>query len=414
MAYLSNKRFLLLFILFFIPFFAYSQNYSGYEFRKFSLTLNGGASLGDTNRNEYFLSSNFTTNTKDTYSFGGGLQYALTPAWSLELGYQRTNIKGLDDPFETQMNMISFKNIINLNQLLMINVITERINPFLTAGVGYDMYNYRSGSEEIYNHNSSYNLGAGLAFKLTNTVDLFSHYDFHIGSNEMDNETEGWGADLINSLTAGIRLNFGKPKAIHPSWKPFPADLSQSDYDLFMAQVNRVDKLNSQLNQLEERSDFNDKHHDSAIQDNRAAIDSLNVRMDKLEQRMDTLELALANLKGLIHPVTVNQETGRAELLPAGHYVQIFSSYGISSAQRVRNNALDQLKNSLQNAEQKIFIIKRKQYYEVFIGVLTEFEDASNIQQIMTDFHADAYVISFPRPVNLLTDFEGLNVVDEN
>jgi hypothetical protein len=32
----------------------------------------------------------------------------------------------------------------------------------------------------------------------------------------------------------------------------------------------------------------------------------------------------------------------------------------------------------------------------------------------MQDFHEDAYVISFPRPVNLNTDFEGLKVVDEN
>lgn len=412
MDYSINKKLLFLFIIGFIPILGYSQHYSGYEFRKVSLTLNGGASLGDTNRNEYFLSSNFSTNTKDTYSLGGAIQYALTPAWSLELGYQRTIIKGLGKPFETQMNMISFRNIINLNQLLMINLITERINPFITAGVGYDLYNYRLANEKIYNHNSSYNLGAGIAFKLTNTVDLYSHYDFHIGSNEIDNETEGWGADLINALTAGIRINFGKAQAIHPSWKPFPADLSQSDYELFKAQVDRINNLNKQLNQLEERSDFNDQQHDSTIADNRAAIDSLKGRMDKLEQRMDDLELAFENLKGSINPVSVDQKTGKAELLPAGHYVQIFASYGLSPAQRVRNHAISQLNSVLQNAEGKIFIIKRKQYYEVLIGVLTEFGDALNIQQIMTDFHEDAYVISFPRPVNLMTDFEGLKTVD--
>ncbi|PAU95318.1 hypothetical protein CK503_03745 [Aliifodinibius salipaludis] len=412
MTYLINKRFLLLFIIIFIPIFGYSQSYSGNDFRKLSLTFNGGVSLGDTNRGEYFLSSNFSTNTKDTYSFGGGIQYALTPAWSLELGYQRTRIRGLDSPFETQVNMISFNNIINLNQLLLLNLISERINPFLSAGVGYDLYSYSGPNEKNYNHNSSYNLGAGIAYKLSNTVDLFTHYNYHIGSNKIDNETNGWGADLINSLTGGIRINFGKPKAIHPSWKPHPADLSQSDYDLFMAQGDRIDKLHTKLDQLEKRSELNDQHLDSTIQDNRTSIDSLNVRLDILEQRMDTLELALSNLQGSINPVIVNQETGRAELLPAGHYVQIFASSGISSAQRVRNRAVAQLNSSLQNAKEKIFIIKRKQYYEVLIGVFTEFNDASNIQQIMTDFHADAYVISFPRPVNLLPDFEGLKVID--
>ncbi|MEL7833287.1 porin family protein [Fodinibius sp. Rm-B-1B1-1] len=409
-----KKESIWLFIFMLISLVSWGQNHQGYDFRRVSVTVNGGTSLGDTNRNEYFLSSNFTTNIKDTPTFGLGVQYALTPIWSLELGYQRTQIRGLDRPFETNLNQIAFRNIINLNQLLMINQITERFNPFLTAGLGYDLYNYRSSEDEISNHNSSYNLGGGLAYKLTNTVDLFTHYDYHIGSNELDNETEGWGSDLINSLTAGIRLNFGKAKAIHPSWKPVPADLSQSDYKLFMAQVDRIDKLNAQLDQLEGRSDQNDQQHDSTIQNNRTDIDSLMVRMNNLEQQIDDLKLALGNLKGSLNPVSVNSETGKAQLLPAGNYVQIFASYNLSPAQRVRNHAVDRLNNSLSNATEKIFIIKRKNYYEVLIGVFNQFDDASNIQQIMTDFHEDAYVISFPRPVNLNIDFEGLKVVDEN
>lgn len=409
-----NKGSIWLCLLFAIPIISPAQNYSSYDFRTISLAVNGGASLGDTNRNEYFLSSNFTTNTQDTPTFGAGLQYALTPAWSLELGYQRTQIRGLQKPFETSVNQISFRNIINLNQLLMINLITERINPFVTAGVGYDMYNYRNSVEnnEIYNHNSSYNLGSGLAYKLTNTIDLYTHYDFHIGSNEMDNETAGWGADLINSLTAGIRLNFGKPKAIHPSWKPFPADLSQSDYTLLMAQIDHINNLRTQINALEERSDQNDQLHNADIQENRSEIDSLKTRMDVLEQRMDSLELALPNLNGSINAVDVDKHSGMVELLPAGHYVQVFASYNLSPAQLVRNYAVDRLQNSLEDAAGKIFIIKRKQFYEVLIGILSDFDDAAEIRGIMQDFHADAYVISFPRPVNLNTDFEGLKVMD--
>ena len=406
-----KKGFLVLFLLAIIPSIGFAQDYFGYEFRKLSLTVNSGASFGDTNRGEYFLSSNFSTNTKDTYSFGGGIQYALTPAWSLELGYQQTKIRGLDYPFETQMNMISFRNIINLNQLLMINVITERINPFLTAGVGYDLYNYHAPNEKIYNHNSSYNLGAGIAYKLSNTIDLFTHYDYHIGSNEMDNETEGWGADLINSLTAGIRLNFGKPNAIHPSWKPFPMDLSRSDYNTIMAQADRIHSLSNKVDEIDKQNQESHQQFDIDISNNRTEIDSLNIRMDRLEQRMEDLEMAFANMQGHLNPITVDQETGVAELLPAGHYVQVFATYSFPIAQRVRDHAVGRLNNSLQDIEEKIFIIKRRQYYEVLIGVLTEFNDASTIQQIMTDFHKDAYVISFPRPVNLLVDFEDLKVV---
>ncbi len=411
MALSIKKGFLVLCIFAILPSLGFTQDFFGHEFRKFSLTVNGGASFGDTNRGEYFLSSNFSTNTKDTYSFGGGIQYALTPAWSLELGYQQTHIKGLDYPFETQMNMISFRNIINLNQLLMINLITERINPFLTAGVGYDLYNYRDISEKIYNHNSSYNLGAGIAYKLSNTIDLFTHYDYHIGSNEMDNETEGWGADLINSLTAGIRLNFGKPNAIHPSWKPFPRELNHTDYNTLMTYAERIQALSDKIDEIDKQNRKAHRGFDSAINDNKGEIDSLKVWMNLLEQRVEDLEIAFANLEGQINPITVNQETGTAELLPTGHYVQIFASYNLPTAQLVRDHAINTLHSSLQDAEEKIFIIKRKQYYEVLIGVLTEIKDASNIQHLMTGFHKDAYVISFPRPVNLLIDFEDLKVV---
>ncbi|NIT56976.1 MAG: outer membrane beta-barrel protein, partial [Aliifodinibius sp.] len=321
MALSIKKGFLVLCIFAILPSLGFTQDFFGHEFRKFSLTVNGGASFGDTNRGEYFLSSNFSTNTKDTYSFGGGIQYALTPAWSLELGYQQTHIKGLDYPFETQMNMISFRNIINLNQLLMINLITERINPFLTAGVGYDLYNYRDISEKIYNHNSSYNLGAGIAYKLSNTIDLFTHYDYHIGSNEMDNETEGWGADLINSLTAGIRLNFGKPNAIHPSWKPFPRELNHTDYNTLMTYAERIQALSDKIDEIDKQNRKAHRGFDSAINDNKGEIDSLKVWMNLLEQRVEDLEIAFANLEGQINPITVNQETGTAELLPTGHYV---------------------------------------------------------------------------------------------
>lgn len=408
-----TKRGIGLCLLIIIPIIGSAQSYRGHDFRNLSLTINGGATLGDTNRNEYFLSSNFSTNVKDTPTFGVGMQYVLTPIWSLELGYQRTQIRGLDQPFETNLNSIAFRNIVNLNQLFMINLITERINPFLTAGVGYDLYNYRNPNEEIFNHNSSYNLGGGLAYKLTNAVDLYAHYDYHVGSNELDNETGGWGSDLVNSLTAGIRLNFGKKNAIHPSWKPFPTTLSKTDYDHLMAQSDLLKQLDAKVSELEDRSDNNDQRHDTAIQNNRSDIDSLNVRMNGLAKRMDDLEETLTNMSSTINPVTVDQETGMAELLTAGHYVQLFASYNFSSAQRVRNYAIENLPE-LENAKEKIFIIKRKQYYEVLIGVLTAFTDASDIQQIMTDFHEDAYVISFPRPVNLNTDFEGLKVVDDN
>jgi opacity protein-like surface antigen len=401
------------FIMLIIPIWSYAQDHPGHEFRNFSLTFNGGASLGDTNRGEYLLSSNLSVNTKEAFTFGTSVQYALTPAWSIELGYQRAQITGLDTSFETKLNQLSFRNIINLNQILLINIITERINPYVTVGVGYDMYNYRNTDIEVYNHSSSYNLGAGMAYKLSNTIDLFALYDFHIGSNDIDNDTEGWGADLINSLTGGIRFNFGKSHAIHPSWKPFPVGLSRNDYDTLMGQEARIKMLSDQIAMLKTQNSKEHAQMDIAIANNNAEIDSLKWRMTLLEERMDDLEFALTNLQGTLSPVATNTETEVAELLPAGHYVQLFATYHLPIAERVRNQAIASLKDEFPDRQDNIFIIKRKQFYEVLIGMLTEFNDASSIQQLMTPFHEDAYVISFPRPVNLNMDFEDLKVLQK-
>jgi opacity protein-like surface antigen len=390
---------------------SFSQSFDDMNYRRFSIALNSGASFGDHNRGERILASNFSTDTKDTFTFGGGLQYAVTPAWSVELGYQRAVIRGVNNPFETNMNLIELTNIINLNQILLVNLISDRINPFLTMGFGYDFYTYNYQNTHISNHNSSLNAGAGLAYRLSNSIDLFTHYKFHIGSNSIDNDNEGWGADLINSFTGGIRLNLGKGKSVHPSWRALPVSLSSSDYQTMMAQADRINKLEEQLKQIENQNNNDLEQSEIVIHSDQAAIDSLKIRMTALEKRMDDLERAFVGFQENLQGISVDEETGMAELLPAGHYVQIFAANHLNAAQKVRSYAVNHLQSGLPDVEEKIFVIRRKQFYEVLIGVLSDFEDASSIQVIMSEFHADSYVISFPRAINLAADFEDLNVV---
>lgn len=392
---------------------AFSQSYSNTDYRKLSLSISGGASLGDVNKGFYFMSSNFSTNIENTPTFGAGLQYALTPAWSLELGYQHAQIKGKSEPFETSMNFISLKNFINLNQLFFVNRISNRVNPFLTAGIGYDWFNYDGPDENFFSHNTSYNAGAGVAFKLSNTVDLFTHYEYHLASNAADNYSEGWGADLINSLTGGIRINFGKKNSEHPSWRPAPVDISPAEYNRFVTQADLIDNLNYRVDKVEQ---FNskEKQYSKIINKKSAEIDSLENRIDHLNERITKLENVFSSIKEeSIVKSDVDKETGLTESLPSGHYVQIFATYNLENAQDVTEHAMRYLGDRLQNPEEEIFIILRKQFYEVMIGVFKNFNHADDIKGVMTQIHNDAYVITFPRPINLKTDFEGLKIVDD-
>lgn len=406
---ISKKKLLCFFIFLFSTSTVFSQSYS--EFRRLSFSINAGANFGDFNESSPFLSSNFSVNTENTARFGAGLQYALTPAWSLELGYQHTQIKGTDVSFETNMHLISLKNIINLNQIFFVNRISNRLNPFLTLGVGYDMFHYDGPQANFSDDGTSYNAGAGLAYKLTNTIDLFTHYEYHLGSNNTDNEVNGWGSDLINSLTGGIRINFGRKHSEHLSWRPVPVELSPSDYDRLMAQANLADNLTERMDRMEKHTVEKEKEFETAIAKNSTEINELKTGLHNLSNRVDDLEKAFSNLKGRLADIAVDQETGMAKSLSEGHYVQIFATYYLDIAQNVRQQAIETLTESLPNPTQNIVILHRKKFYEVMIGAFSNFNDADNIQDIMTEVHNDSYVITFPRPKSLMPDFKDMEVV---
>ncbi|MFH5830998.1 outer membrane beta-barrel protein [Halalkalibaculum sp. DA384] len=394
---------------------AFSQHYSNNEYRRLSLSVSGGASLGDMNQGNYFMSSNFSVNTKDTPAFGLGVQYALTPAWSLELGYRHTQVKGRAIPFTSSVNLFTLKNFVNLNQLLFVNRISNRVNPFLTAGIGYDVVNY-DGPDAAYDlHNASYNAGAGVAYRLTNTVDLFSQYEYHIGSNSIDNDDEGFGTDLINTLTFGVRINFGKKDAKLASWRDVPVDISPSEYDRFMTQSNLISNLEQRVEQVEKRDTDNEKLLTELKNEKEAEIDSLKNHISRLNERLSNLKMAFSELQDkTINGVEVDTATGLTESLPRGHYVQIFATQNLDIARDMREHTLQQLNGVIEQAEEKIFIIHRKEFYEVMIGLFKEFSHASDVQEVLKPIHEDAYVISFPRPLSLKTDFEGLEVINTN
>ncbi|MDR8391994.1 outer membrane beta-barrel protein [Aliifodinibius sp. S!AR15-10] len=383
----------------------FSQSTEQTDYRRLSLSLSAGANLGDMNTGNYFMSSNFSVNTKNTPTFGIGVQYALTPDWSFEVGYRHAQIKGVTKPFETTMHFFTLKNVINLNQLFSLNQTYSRINPFLTFGLGYDSGKYQGADEKFKIHNTSYNAGAGIAYRLSNTVDLFSHYEYHLGSNHSDNENEGLGTDLINSLTAGVRINFGKKESRLLSWREAPVDLSRSDYDLFSKRLSRLDDLEQTLVLMENRLTEKEQLIEKLEQEKSTEIDSLQAQLDRLKNDFAKLEIDVKDVK-------TDKETGFAGSLPQGNYVQIFASNHYDNANFVRQDALSNLHDVLKNTEEKVFIIHRKQFYEVLIGMFENIDHARQVRDIMKQVHHDAYVIHFPRAINLRSDFAGLEVVD--
>ncbi|MGD8426114.1 MAG: hypothetical protein PVH63_00720 [Balneolaceae bacterium] len=372
----------------------FAQGFSDDNFRRISFTINSGASLGDMNKSFYFMSSNFTTNVENSPTFGAGIQYALSPAWSLELGYRHTTIKGRNSRFETSMNLFHLGNILNLNQLIFINRISNHVNPFITLGVGYDLFSYNGQQEEFNSHNTSYNGGVGIAYKLSNTMDLFTHYEYHLGSNSIDNETNGWGADLINTLTAGIRFNFGKKEAIHPSWSPVPMRISRTNYDQYVSQADSIKELNHRITEIKQRYENKESRYS-------ATIDSLRNRIAQLKKQDKDVDRPMASN---IQCIEVNKNPESAESLVKGHYIQIFASHHLMVSEYIKGHAQETLKGILNNSTYNITIYHRANFYEVMIGIFDSVKEAEKIKERIAKVHEDAYVITFPRPAVLASD----------
>lgn len=381
---------------------------------RFSLAINGGVNFADLNSSSDLpvLESNLNTMTEQTLVFGSGLRYALTPNLSLEAGYKYSNIRGESGNFETTMHTASFKSIFSLNTV---------IRPFLSAGVGYDLYSFNSPSESLDDKGISYNAGVGLALKIHKNIDLFSHYEYHLAPNTVDNIPTadyaifGFEGDLLTTLTGGLRINFPSKskrpsvRSSRSSSRPVPVETSPSDeaspsgYSDFDSISRKIVDLEEDVNHLERRIEEQGDGSNSPA-------------TNRLAQRVENMEMLLQEVRSKLNDIpddpVVQSNSGLAESIPRGNYVQIFASEKLSSAQKVRSEAISALGNRLNGTSEQVFITRRDRFYQVLIGELRDKEKATNIRNFMSNKHSDAFVIIFPRPMSLQSAYKDMQIVE--
>jgi len=93
--------------------------------------------------------------------------------------------------------------------------------------------------------------------------------------------------------------------------------------------------------------------------------------------------------------------------VPAGHYVQVFATRDYENSIRIRNRFRELLGDQLDNPDEQVFIIQRRQFFEVLIGTFQRFAAAQEILPPAVDEMSDAFIITFPRPLSLKEQYEG-------
>jgi len=391
---------------------ALAQNSNDYK--RVSLSLYGGLTLGYPDDDNQIFGSNYNTFTQTTYNFGGGVQYAIKPFWSAELGYRYNKIKGTgDDGFETNVHSAVFKNTFNLNRLYRRNSISEWLNPYLILGLEQDYYSYELDTEENTGFETALLGGFGLAFSLSNTIDVFTQYEVKMASNKMDNINRGYPFDQVGMPTAGIRIHFGRSGSKPLNLSPAVKLLTDKEFDDFIARSNElretVDEIaaqRSKLTELEEQFDVSEANNQEQIRKLDAFTKILEARIDTLEYRLDNLELSFAE------SVQDSEQALKSEV-PAGHYVQVFAATNYEAANRVKEIFHELLDGEFDNPEEIVFVIKRGRFYEVLIGTFSQFENAQRAHEIAVSRLSDAFIITFPRPLHLEDEYRGTAIVHD-
>jgi len=384
------------------------------EFSRLSLLLNGGATIGNGGSGFKFFRSSMSIENKTTPSFGASIQYALTPTWTVEGGYKYTRAEALNNSFETDVNTIIIRNVLNLNQLLKLNKITSSFNPFLSAGLGLDIFDFESSQESFSDVDASFSIGAGLYYNLTERLDLFSQYEYQFSTNLLDNKPTGFGSDVLGTVTGGVRINFGKKGKKHLSWSPPAFEIPEEEYKELVAASNRLRKLESDYQNLQ--NEFSRKEQELLIgqRESDRKIAGLRANVDSLENYVAGLKAENDSLKKVNERLEKN--CGQTTELQPGHYIQIFAAAELANAMNVRRDAISRLTDRLSSPSTQVFITSRRSYYEVLIGVFKQMSETDDILEKMIQVHRDAFVKTIPRPPHLYEAYKDLKRVnlDEN
>lgn len=378
------------------------------EYNRWSASLYGGYVFGERDRGQQIFASRFNVVSDPSWAVGGDVRYALNSFWAIEGGYRYTTLEGRG--FETTMHTASIKNSFNLNRFYRRSSLSEYVNPFIIAGVEQDFFNAVGPDEEFGRSEASLIGGLGIAFRLSDRVEVYGQHEIKLSSNRLDLVDRGYPYDQIGMSSGGVRVHFGSSSKRPKNLKPATRYITDREYEDIFARAVVVDDLTQRVDSLENEMNERD-------QENRDTFEDLYDRVAALEARVDSLEAKLADCpcgeRTEEHAETEEPERELRRYVDAGHYVQVFASREYEEALRIRTQIRQALSDNLDDPEDQVFIIQRQQFYEVLIGTFVQFSNARQLLPHAVNQLSDSFVITFPRPVHLQSQYEGTVIVND-
>jgi hypothetical protein len=374
------------------------------EVRRLSIALTGGVTYGSTGDGMFGpLAGNFNVASFRQPIYGASLQYAFSPAMSMDIGFRMGQFENqfASDPFfETDYQYLSVKAVANMNNIFGFRRGLARVfNPYFSLGLG--MMRSEIVTEDLDSQDLALMLtgGAGLSMYLFRGADLFVQYDYHtVGSDLLDGVSGDGGSDQFAAITGGLRLNFGRAGTKLASWppsrerpvrepvrrevpepepEPEPAPEPEPEPVLDDATIEFYTRL----------AEFLESPYMTRPQ---FFEDALIRAMERAEQRREEMRRAEEEARRAA-------ERALRDAVEPGHYVQVFSFISSASAENTRDDLIRLLGDDIRNVEDRIIIQRYEDFHRVLIGPFTRLSEASAVLERLNERYDSAFLITFPR-----------------
>jgi len=375
----------------------------GEKYNRWSASVYGGYIFAEKDRGQQIFASRFNVVSEPTYAFGTDVRYALIPFWSMEAGYRYSYLEGVG--FETTVNTVSIKNTFNLNRIYRNSELAGTLNPFVILGVEQDFFDAEGPDDSFSRSEASLIGGLGLAYRVSNRVELYAQHEIKLSSNRLDLTDRGYPYDEIGMASGGVRIHFGSKEKKPLNLAPPSRKITVNEFEDMASEIARIDNLERDLANLTHRVDTLETRVDSMETDHNQKFSDLFAMIDSLQARADSLEQCLC-----VPAQEMTAEVDSRDLrrtVPAGHYVQVFASMEYDDAIQIRNRFRELLSDRLDNPDEEVFLISRRQFFEVLIGTFEQFSAARQILPPAVNEMSDAFIITFERPVHLEEQYKG-------
>ena len=386
-----------------------SELYGQQGDRRFSITLHSGYSFGSDGQGMMGrMAGNFNVESHRRPVLGAGLQYAVTPGWSVEGAFHTgefVNQLDTDPYYHTTFTGLNLRVIGNMNNVFnLTGGVARFLNPYFSLGVGGIHSNVEA--EDLNTQDISLSLigGLGLSIYVNRWFDLFAQYDYHVvGGDLLDGVSGPGGSDQYAMAHGGIRINFGRGNTRLASW-PAPA---APRYDIAAEESLAQNEPEPGGPAAETASGSGPEASGELFDESFRAwgagfgqfIDSpLMTRPEYL----DDIRTAIAARAEQARLEQRRMETEAASKLfdnpPAGQYIQIYSAVDRDRAFEKRNEAIANLRGVVMNPSERVVITPFGEYYRVLVGQFEHRIDAQRIRTHIAAEYGDSFLITYPRP----------------